>query len=447
MPVSSGYRGRVRLVFGRQVVSLNKAIIRIGRVSEGSLGPNDIVCGSDEEGVSRHHAEIRLADEEVLVFDLSQNGTFLYRQGKQHALSGGSMTLCDGDVIQFAEGPKCRVEIRAEAGSMGKKATKSVGRTTFMEVVKQVRGQARSVGRRMTVMVTGLVVVGIVVVAVFVGRFGSIEQKGTQTEKRLDRQEEELDEAQEKLEQVEKRAREIERTAKEKGYSREELEELKRMLKKAGDRPAWIPPDTELELAASVLKNVGPAVVRIYAENEKGASTGSGFFINREGHIVTNKHVIDGAEKISISLDSKHERSNAILVGVHPKLDLALLQARVSKIVEAKLADADHVEKGETVVALGYPVGFTSLHTTKGIVSNKMRQYMESSVEADVIITDAPLNPGNSGGPLIDRDLSVVGVNTAVMSKLGEKQLQNLGIAIDARYVRELLAKCGVSLE
>jgi serine protease Do len=161
-------------------------------------------------------------------------------------------------------------------------------------------------------------------------------------------------------------------------------------------------------------------------------STGSGFVLSSDGYIVTNHHVIEGADRIVVVLDSGDE-IDAQVVGTDSKTDLALLKVEPSKeLPSAPLGDSNEVRVGDWVMAIGNPFGLD--HTvTVGILSAKGRN-INSGPYDDFLQTDASINPGNSGGPLIDVQGRVVGINTAI-NAAG----QGIGFAIPINMAKELL--------
>jgi S1-C subfamily serine protease len=147
----------------------------------------------------------------------------------------------------------------------------------------------------------------------------------------------------------------------------------------------------------------------------KSSGSGSGFIFSSDGLIFTNHHVINGADKIMVSLLSDNE-IEAQLVGKDPDTDLAILKINSQGYSVARLGDAETLQIGQFVVAIGNPLGYQHTVTT-GVVSALGRTLPSNSgsLVDNVIQTDVALNPGNSGGPLIDTEGDVVGVNTAVI--------------------------------
>src|SRR6188768_3664829 len=143
--------------------------------------------------------------------------------------------------------------------------------------------------------------------------------------------------------------------------------------------------------------------------------SGSGFFFSSDGYLFTNSHVIHGVDQIGITLFDG-TRAEAELVGEDVDTDLAVLKTSTTNFTPAKLGEASDLLIGQLVIALGNPYGFQ--HTvTHGVISALQRTLRTESGRLidNVIQTDAPLNPGNSGGPLINSDGEVIGVNTATI--------------------------------
>lgn len=173
----------------------------------------------------------------------------------------------------------------------------------------------------------------------------------------------------------------------------------------------------------------------------KERSLGSGFVIDKEGHIVTNNHVIENADKIKVKLKDGKEY-NAEIVGRDPKTDIALVKAKgLQGLQTIKLGDSDALRVGEWVVAIGSPFGLE--HTvTAGIVSAKGR-VIGSGPYDDFIQTDASINPGNSGGPLVNMHGEVVGINTAIVSRSGGNV--GIGFAIPANLAKGIIEQLQTS--
>lgn len=161
--------------------------------------------------------------------------------------------------------------------------------------------------------------------------------------------------------------------------------------------------------------------------------TGSGFVWDKEGHIVTNFHVIRGANRAEVTLGDQ-SKWPARLVGTAPTKDLAVLKidAPAEKLVPVELGDSTDLKVGQKVYAIGNPFGFDQTLTT-GIISGLGRELdtPQGSVIKDLIQTDAAINPGNSGGPLLDSAGLLIGVNTAIYSPSGAYAGIGLAIPVD----------------
>jgi S1-C subfamily serine protease len=180
---------------------------------------------------------------------------------------------------------------------------------------------------------------------------------------------------------------------------------------------AEAPLDAYSRIVGQVADDVGPAVVRVEGGGARRRSgIGSGVVIAADGLVLTNSHVVAGARRVRVALVDGHD-SDADVIGDDPDTDLALLRAGLPHGARAAtLGDSKLLRRGHLVVAIGNPLGFEST-VTAGVVSalgRSLRSRNGRSID-DVIQTDAALNPGSSGGPLVASSGAVVGINTAMI--------------------------------
>jgi serine protease Do len=223
---------------------------------------------------------------------------------------------------------------------------------------------------------------------------------------------------------------------------------------------------------ASVAERVRPSVVYIEARGEakvdrrlrlppgmeqyfpqapgggQQRSAGSGFIISSDGAIITNAHVVDGADHVKVRL-LDHREYEATVVGTDPNTDIAVVRVKASGLTPAPLGDSDAARVGEWVLAVGNPLGENlSFTVTSGIVSAKGRSLelpnrSERSIQ-DFIQTDAAINPGNSGGPLVNVAGEVIGVNAAIATETGYYSGYGFAIPINmARQVADQILRSG----
>ena len=170
-------------------------------------------------------------------------------------------------------------------------------------------------------------------------------------------------------------------------------------------------------------------------------NAGSGFIVSRDGYILTNDHVVDGSEQVTVRLLDRRE-FRAKVVGTDPNTDLAVLKIDATNLTPAPLGDSDASRVGEWVLAVGNPLGENLTFTvTSGIISAKGRSLALPNVSdrsiQDFIQTDAAINPGNSGGPLVSVRGQVVGVNSAIASRTG--LFSGYGFAIPINLARQVM--------
>jgi S1-C subfamily serine protease len=200
--------------------------------------------------------------------------------------------------------------------------------------------------------------------------------------------------------------------------------------------------DAYSQAVISVAEAVGPAVVGIIAGQEgRGkpagpVGAGSGFIIAPDGYILTNDHVVQNARNIAVVLGDGASLE-AVLIGADPATDLAVLRAESSGLAYVGMGDSAQLRVGQLVIAIGNPFGFQSTVST-GVVSalGRALRSREGRLIENIIQHTAPLNPGNSGGPLVDSRGLVVGVNTAIIA-----MAQGIGFSIPAATARQVVSQ------
>ena len=175
-------------------------------------------------------------------------------------------------------------------------------------------------------------------------------------------------------------------------------------------------------------------------ERETQRALGSGFIIDKDGTILTNRHVIEGADQITVKL-SNAKSYEAKLIGRDPRTDVALLKIEPKEgLTVIELGDSDQTEVGEWVMAIGMPFGLVGNSVTVGVVSYKGRALPLGTpgTSVDMIQTDAAINPGNSGGPLLNTRGQVIGINTLIITQ-GVPQSAGVGFAVPINVAKEIL--------
>ncbi|MGB3652869.1 MAG: HhoA/HhoB/HtrA family serine endopeptidase [Rivularia sp. (in: cyanobacteria)] len=252
-------------------------------------------------------------------------------------------------------------------------------------------------------------------------------------------------------------------------------EETAQAKDKTSNAPKIAPPpifqdSRDPNFVVSVVQEVGPAVVRIdtsrtvtsrvpdefndpffrrffgdgvptQPRERQQRGNGSGFIINSNGEILTNAHVIDGADRVTVELKDGRKFDGQVL-GEDPVTDVAIVKIDADNLPTASLGDSDALQPGEAVIAIGNPLGL-NYTVTSGIISATGRSSSDigaADKRVDYIQTDAAINPGNSGGPLLSASGEVIGMNTAII-----RGAQGLGFAIPVNTIKrisqELIAK------
>jgi S1-C subfamily serine protease len=198
--------------------------------------------------------------------------------------------------------------------------------------------------------------------------------------------------------------------------------------------------DAYSRAVVQVVEAVGPAVVGVHVERagrrDGDGGTGSGVVVAPDGYIITNSHVVHGHRALVVEF-TDGKRVGADAVGEDPATDLAVIRARASGLPHAALGDSAELRAGQLVIAIGNPLGFQSTVST-GVVSalGRSLRSLEGRLIENIIQHTAPLNPGNSGGPLVDSRGRVVGINTAIIA-----MAQGIGFAIPAGTAQWVLSE------
>ncbi len=236
-----------------------------------------------------------------------------------------------------------------------------------------------------------------------------------------------------------------------------------------GDIPAEAQPAFSF---GPVIKKVSPSVVNIYStktvrenarmspffddpffreffgqqnapQQRREQSLGSGVIVTEDGYILTNNHVVEGADEIKVALADERTTYSAKIIGTDPQTDLAVIKVEAKKLPAITATDSDNLGVGDVVLAIGNPFGVGQA-VTMGIVSAKGRSGMGIVDYEDFIQTDASINPGNSGGALVDAAGRLVGINTAILSRSGGNQGIGFAVPVNlARYVLDRLVADG----
>ena len=200
-----------------------------------------------------------------------------------------------------------------------------------------------------------------------------------------------------------------------------------------------IPQETGLSLQAIYAQNI-PSVASISCQTRSGTSTGTGVVLTKDGYLVTNCHVIEGAQQITVQL-TDDRKFTASVVGSDDISDLAVLWVNADDLTPAQFGDSNALRVGDTVTAIGDPLGVEFRGSfTDGIISAINRDVTMDGRKMSLIQTNAALNSGNSGGPLINCYGQVIGINTMKIGAFTDKAgVEGLGFAIPSATVKEVV--------
>lgn len=176
-----------------------------------------------------------------------------------------------------------------------------------------------------------------------------------------------------------------------------------------------------------IFRDFGPQTIR-----QRQVGQGSGIIIDSYGHILTNSHVVAGAQQIRVRFDDGREVTGKV-VGINERFDIALIYAPAPNLRPAVLGDSDRIRVGQWAIAIGSPFGLEQT-VTVGVISATGRRGLGKGTYGDFIQTDASINPGNSGGPLCDLDGRVIGINSMIVSTG-----QGIGFAIPINIAKRII--------
>ena len=232
------------------------------------------------------------------------------------------------------------------------------------------------------------------------------------------------------------------------------LNQVQATLASSSDITSILPLGTELtsdQVLTAIYEQVNPGVVAIISTTSQGVGSGSGFVIDKEGHILTNYHVVDTATQVEVDFPSG-EKVNGIVLATDLDSDVAVIKVDVPSdiLFPLRLGDSDALKVGQMVVAIGNPFRLSNTMTlgiisAKGRILDSIRTSSDqgSFTAGDVIQTDASINPGNSGGPLLNLNGEVIGINRAIQtsgtSVQGEAVNSGIGFAVSINIVKRVV--------
>lgn len=192
---------------------------------------------------------------------------------------------------------------------------------------------------------------------------------------------------------------------------------------------------TDVMTSNQIYTQVLPSVVCVTADQGNGAaSVGSGVILTSTGYIATNYHIIKGGVSLEVSMLSNHNSYDAQVVGFDEELDLAVLKIEANNLTPAQLGNSDQLAVGDSVYAIGNPMGYLHGTMTEGIISSPTRSVQVGNKDMDLMQTSAALNSGNSGGALANQYGQVVGITTAKITGIeNDTVIEGLGLVIPIR--------------
>jgi serine protease Do len=221
-------------------------------------------------------------------------------------------------------------------------------------------------------------------------------------------------------------------------FPKEEMEEVNEDEQPTVNPVQSLADVADQALAAVVGVNKHVYITRFGEQSLEEVESGSGVIIDSSGYIITNQHVIEGADKITVVIPGKSSYE-AELIGSDAMTDLALLKIEATDLVALSIGDSDELRVGEQVLAIGNPFGYFQQTVTAGIISAVGRQVRVPGSEYvyTFLQTDALINPGNSGGPLLNLKSEIIGINTAKIALVG---VEGIGLAIPSNTVKRVMS-------
>ena len=212
------------------------------------------------------------------------------------------------------------------------------------------------------------------------------------------------------------------------------------VIQKVDGKTMMTPAEVYASTVNSVVSiNCSATSTNIFGQRVESASSGSGFVITADGYIVTNYHVVKGASSISVTMYNGNTYK-AVLVGGDPDYDLAVLKVEGTDLPVVTLGDSTKVNVGDTVLAIGNPLGELTFSQTQGSVSSANRAINVDGTPFNMLQVDASINPGNSGGPLMNLYGEVVGIVSAKYSSYADTVVEGVGFAIPVSDVQAIIA-------